>query len=1055
MGLRRYAVAVAVAVAVTAALLPASAWAHDGDDHGDPTPVPTAAAPERTGAGGSSYSEPVVLRPDSAGVLEVRLIAQQGAMDLDTVDRPVRNALLFGYELVRGTSSTGERSGRDLYPAPTLNVDPGQTLIVHLDNRLTGLRIRDYQQPTFTPAGEQVPLYPRQLRNSPYNLHTHGLHVSPTGNSDNVLISIPNGSTNTYRYAIPEDHPEGLYWYHSHLHQLTTPQVYRGLVGMLVIGRADGGIPAVWDNDLPVRTMALQYNYVFDRSGGQAVMNNPFWPANVSTLQRATAEQLADGTYEPKLTPVNFADSAPGTRYMTAWWDGPLSVNNNRGVYQYVPSNLQSFRSRDGSVRIPADPGLPDADRDLQYTVNGQFQPVIAAAPGQTEIWVIGNFTDAAYLRVAVTSTATGERVPIRVVAQDGNPYERVQSALEDDGKALLLPPATRYAIAVTMPQEGGLRLEMPTYEGKLPMTLSNKGIAYTNNGTNQPPAVTGTLRINPEHVSYADGFFVYPTQTLLTMEPAAGEGTTVPFEPGQPLDAYTSFVDLSNTTPDVRRTLEISGGFANENASNEDLNAFAYQFANNQFPNIPLLQPRLNSTEQWNFVNENNDQHPIHIHVNDFQVISYIDPVAGFQLRDLPFGQDNQNTPAPLFNADGSKVLEPGRMSLRTYFRDFIGTYVLHCHRLNHEDNGLMAIINVIPEVTAYAVALRGSGNQPTTVRVYDQATKAEIARVTPFGRTSSDVDVAMGDVDGDMILDLIVGAGEGMAPMVKVYSGAGPNPFTDVLVEREMFARGFRGGVRVASANLDGSQRGENIVVANGPGMRSTVKVLASGPARAQTQRPYSVWNPHGDNRTGVELATGPVDFTGRESVITAPGPGSQPRVRTWSFSLFTSDHDHGGHGTHSSAATRQPDLTAGFLAFGRGFRGGVNLATGWVGGEQGGFSRIIVGQAGGGSRISVFSTGNALNGHPELYVTPLHEHGMASYVRGASFVVRPGSTSGVEVATAADPTSADLVVSTGGRSVEVYRLVRAAPTDTAWTPRLVQTRTVGAAVASLGGR
>ena len=39
---------------------------------------------------------------------------------------------------------------------------------------------------------------------------------------------------------------------------------------------------------------------------------------------------------------------------------------------------------------------------------------------------------------------------------------------------------------------------------------------------------------------------------------------------------------------------------------------------------NVPLIQPRLNSVEEWRFVNHNNDEHPIHVHVNDFQVIEY-----------------------------------------------------------------------------------------------------------------------------------------------------------------------------------------------------------------------------------------------------------------------------------------------------------------------------------------------------------------------------------------------------------------------------------------------
>ena len=105
------------------------------------------------------FSEPVTLATKD-GVLEVRLIAKQGEARLDTVAKPVQNMLVFAYELVRGTASNGKTSGDNLYPAPTLQVFPGETLIIHLDNALTGLTIRDFFDPAYTPKGEEVPLYP-------------------------------------------------------------------------------------------------------------------------------------------------------------------------------------------------------------------------------------------------------------------------------------------------------------------------------------------------------------------------------------------------------------------------------------------------------------------------------------------------------------------------------------------------------------------------------------------------------------------------------------------------------------------------------------------------------------------------------------------------------------------------------------------------------------------------------------------------------------------------------------------------------------------------------
>ena len=123
---------------------------------------------------------------------------------------------------------TGKTSGDNLYPAPTLQVFPGETLIIHLDNALTGLTIKDFFDPAYTAKGEEVPLYPPQMTSSPLNLHTHGVHVSPKGNADNVLLHIPAGKSNTYTYNIPKSMPQGAYWYHSHLHTLTAMHVYYG-----------------------------------------------------------------------------------------------------------------------------------------------------------------------------------------------------------------------------------------------------------------------------------------------------------------------------------------------------------------------------------------------------------------------------------------------------------------------------------------------------------------------------------------------------------------------------------------------------------------------------------------------------------------------------------------------------------------------------------------------------------------------------------------------------------------------------------------------------------
>lgn len=147
------------------------------------------------------------------------------------------------------------------YPGPTLRVCPGDTLRIKL--------INDTKQPT--------------------NLHVHGMHVSPSGNSDNVLLDIKPGATQQYEYKIPLDHPPGTYWYHPHRHEYTETQVWSGMAGMIIVdGKGYDDLPGI--AGARERSLLIMANQL----QGDAVMN-------VNNATNAGVRFLVNGRLRPKI----------------------------------------------------------------------------------------------------------------------------------------------------------------------------------------------------------------------------------------------------------------------------------------------------------------------------------------------------------------------------------------------------------------------------------------------------------------------------------------------------------------------------------------------------------------------------------------------------------------------------------------------------------------------------------------------------------------------------------------------------------------------------------
>jgi hypothetical protein len=90
--------------------------------------------------------------------------------------------------------------------------------------------------------------------------------------------------------------------------------------------------------------------------------------------------------------------------------------------------------------RAPARQLLHKVEGRLRLAVNGRFQPTIKTNANQTEMWVLSNVSDFAYMNLQLTETATGYHPKIAIVKEDGNPFSAVHYAVTDDGTRLLNP---------------------------------------------------------------------------------------------------------------------------------------------------------------------------------------------------------------------------------------------------------------------------------------------------------------------------------------------------------------------------------------------------------------------------------------------------------------------------------------------------------------------------------------------------------------------------------------------------------------------------------------
>lgn len=303
------------------------------------------------------------------------------------------------------------------------------------------------------------------------------------------------------------------------------------------------------------------------------------------------------------------------------------------------------------------------------FTINGCFQPTLKMAAGQVQRWRFIN----------ATATPRGFGT-IQLLDSNDNPVPYLHAIAVDGitfyGKApqtttgWVLPPGGRVDFLVRIPPT----VKAQTYKvhkAPVPGVFStiDQDLAFiqlSNFAVNdQLPAV---LPQRPNRTCYLEPIF----KAELKPDPVvfAVGGMTCGGQPPGTLIPTDFTIDGAKFDPDV---------------------------VNHKIP--------LGDVQEWELQNTSAALHPFHIHVNPFQVVGEkVDPAG----PDDPTNWMWRDTVA----IPTGSVPNPGQVNIRHRFLTYDGKFVLHCHILNHEDLGMMQIVQVGKTTYDPDTGARISGN-------------------------------------------------------------------------------------------------------------------------------------------------------------------------------------------------------------------------------------------------------------------------------------------------------------------------------------------------------
>ncbi|WP_426188997.1 multicopper oxidase family protein [Pseudomonas sp. NFXW11] len=546
------------------------------------------------------------------------------------------------------------------FVAPTINVTPGDTVRITLNNKLKA------DVPCDGHGAE--PDQPQCFNST--NLHSHGLWVSPAGNSDNVLLSINPGVSFQYEYNIPADHPAGTFWYHPHRHGSTALQVASGMAGALIIrgsrlpssnsnGDIDTLLKSADNRPFPERLLVLQqipYACKGVKVDPQTGDKSVDWSCDQGEV--GVVEDYAQ---------LGFDTWGKSGRY--------TSIN---GVVQPIFYNAQAGQIERWRL----------VHAGIRDTIKLEFRKLADSGLAKSNTGITAAEADA-----FVSEQCVGDPEDYQVIAADGLTFGQAQQRQQ-----VTLQPGYRNDLLMIFRQTGRYCVVDAAQS-------ANAGVSQAASGRQ----ILGFVDVQggtpvSDSLSYLTQALVDSAQRNMPI--TVREHVISDLKDGLKLTRFVAHQDIVDSEvknqPDEKLVFYIN---------RDDKKNPKFEVGTSMNDLKPYEPGKINrhltlGTAQGWQLSSGFASHPFHIHVNPFQVVKIIGP-DGSDLS-LPGAVDKtdptdqqyaglQNVwKDTLFVKGPDQDGRPYTLYVRTRYERYIGEFVLHCHILDHEDQGMMQNVSI-----------------------------------------------------------------------------------------------------------------------------------------------------------------------------------------------------------------------------------------------------------------------------------------------------------------------------------------------------------------------